>query len=129
YEGQQDSESFTTPVGASGCNEIPFKPTIKVTPSEPKSDAPDGVAIKVADPAGLDSSMLKDARVTLPEGMTLNPAAAGGLQACTDQQFGKGTTGKVECPTTSQVGTTTIETPDLPSGSLTGGVYVGQPTS
>ncbi len=134
YEGQQDSEAFTTPVGASGCNEIPFKPTIKVTPSEPKSDAPDGVAIKVevpqnADPAGLDSSMLKDARVTLPEGMTLNPAAAGGLQACTDQQFGKGTTGKVECPTTSQVGTTTIETPDLPPGSLTGGVYVGQPTS
>ena len=134
YEGQQDSEAFTTPVGASGCNEIPFKPTIKVTPSEPKSDAPDGVAIKVevpqnADPAGLDSSMLKDARVALPEGMTLNPAAAGGLQACTDQQFGKGTTGKVECPTTSQVGTTTIETPDLPPGSLTGGVYVGQPTS
>ena len=123
-----------SPVGASGCNEIPFKPTIKVTSSEPKSDAPDGVAIKVevpqnADPAGLDSSMLKDARVTLPEGMTLNPAAAGGLQACTDQQFGKGTTGKVECPTTSQVGTTTIETPDLPSGSLTGSVYVGQPTS
>jgi hypothetical protein len=134
YEGQQDSLAFTTPVGASGCSEIPFKPTIKVTPSQPNSDAPDGVAIKVEvpqnpDPAGLDSSMLKDARITLPEGMTLNPAAAGGLQACTDQQFGKGTAGKVECPTTSQVGTTTIETPDLPPGSLTGNVYVGQPTS
>ena len=134
YEGQQASRAFTTPVGASGCSEIPFKPTIKVTPSDPKSDVPDGVEIKVEvpqnpDPAGLDSSMLKDARVTLPEGMTLNPAAAGGLQACTDQQFGKGTTSKVECPTTSQVGTTTIETPDLPPGSLTGNVYVGQPTS
>jgi hypothetical protein len=134
YEGQRETKSFTTPVGASGCDKVPFKPTIKVTPSEPKSDAPDGVAIKVEvpqnpDPAGLDSSMLKDAHVTLPEGMTLNPAAAGGLQACTDQQFGKGTTGNVECPTTSQVGTTTIETPDLPPGSLTGDVYVGQPTS
>jgi hypothetical protein len=134
YEGQQDSEAFTTPVGASGCGEIPFKPTIKVTPSEPKADAPDGVAIKVEvpqnpDPAGLDSSMLKDARVTLPEGMTLNPAAAGGLQACTDQQFGRDTTAEVECPITSQVGTTTIETPDLPPGTLTGNVYVAQPTS
>lgn len=134
YEDQQDSGAFTTPVGASGCSEIPFKPTIKVTPSDPQSDAPDGVAIKIEvpqnpEPAGLDSSMLKDARVTLPEGMTLNPAAAGGLQACTSQQFGEGTTGKVECPTTSQVGTTAIETPDLPPGSLTGDVYVGPPTS
>lgn len=134
YEGEQDSEAFTTPVGASGCNEIPFKPTIKVTSSEPNSDAPDGVAIKVEVPqnparTGLDSSMLKDARVTFPEGLTLNPAAAGGLQACTDQQFGRHATHAVECPTASQVGTTAIETPDLPPGSLTGNVYVGQPTS
>jgi hypothetical protein len=134
YEGQRETKPFTTPVGASGCEKIPFKPTVKVTPSTSQSDRSDGATIKVEvpqnpDPAGLDSSMLKDARVTLPEGMTLNPAAAGGLQACTDQQFGKGTTAKVECPTTSQVGTTTIETPDLPPGSLTGNVYVGQPTS
>ena len=134
YEGQADGRAFTTPVGASGCDKIPFAPTVKVTPSEPKSDAPDGATIKVEvpqnpDPAGLDSSMLKDARVTLPEGMTLNPAAAGGLEACSDApKVGRPPT-PVSCPPGSMIGTVTIETPDLPPGSLTGNVYVDQPIS
>jgi hypothetical protein len=132
YENQRETKSFTTPVGASGCNKIPFKPTVTVAPATTQSDRSDGATIKVEvpqnpDPEGLDSSMLEDAHVTLPEGMTLNPAAAGGLQACTDAQFGRGSTKPVECPPASQIGTTTIETPDLPPGSLSGGVYVGQP--
>jgi hypothetical protein len=134
YDGQQESKSFTTPVGATGCEKIPFKPTVKVEPATTQSDQPDGATVKVevpqdADPEGIDSSMLEDARVALPEGMTLNPAVANGLQACTDAQFGKGTTHKVECPPSSQIGTDTIETPDLPAKSLLGGVYVGQPSS
>ncbi len=134
YEGQRETKSFTTPVGASGCDKIPFKPTVKVTPATSQSDEPDSLTIKVevpqnADPEGLDSSMLRDARITLPEGMTLNPAAVNGLEACSDTDFGKGTTNEVKCPAGSQIGTTTIETPDLPPGSLAGNVYVGQPKS
>ena len=134
YEGGREAKSFTTPVGASGCDEIPFKPEVKVTPTTSQSDAPDGVTVKVevpqsTDPESVDTSMLEDARVALPEGLTLNPSAANGLQACTDAQFGKGTTNPVSCPAGSQVGAVTIETPDLPPGSLTGPVYVGQPTS
>jgi hypothetical protein len=134
YESQQETKSFTTPVGASGCDKIPFAPSVKVDPiTTAQSDRPDAVTVKVEVPhsaaAPIDSSMLKDAHVSLPEGLTLNPAAANGLQACSDAQFGKGTTNPVDCPSGSQVGTDTIETPDLPPGSLTGAVYVGQPLS
>jgi hypothetical protein len=134
YEGQEETSSFTTPVGASGCNEVPFAPTVKVQPATTRSDAPDGATVNVevpqnTDPESIDSSMLADAHVSLPEGMTLNPAAASGLEACTNAEFGKGTTNPVGCPPGSQIGTTTIETPDLPPGSLTGNVYVGQPES
>jgi hypothetical protein len=134
YEGQEETRSFTTPVGAGGCDKVPFAPTVKVEPSTTRSDAPDGATIKVevpqnSEPDGRDSSMLKDAYVSLPEGMTLNPAAASGLAACTNAEFGKGATNPVSCPAGSQIGTTTIETPDLPPGSLTGNVYVGQPES
>jgi hypothetical protein len=136
YEGQKESKSFTTPVGASGCDKVPFTPTVKVEPAAgaTKSDAPDAITVKVevpqnTDPEGIDSSMLRDAHVTLPEGMTLNPAVANGLEACTNGQFHKGETASVECHESSQVGTTTIETPDLPPGSLAGKVYVGQPES
>jgi len=134
YEGQQETKAFKTPVGASGCDKIPFKPTVKVEPATTQSDRPDGASVKVevpqnADAASIDSSTLENAYVSLPEGMTLNPAAASGLQACSDAQFGKGTTAPVGCPEGSQIGTDTIETPDLPPGSLSGDVYVGQPLS
>jgi hypothetical protein len=134
YEGQREAKSFTTPVGASGCDKVPFAPTVKVEPATTQSDAPDGATVKVEVPQNteaesIDSSMLRDAYVSLPEGMTLNPAAASGLEACTNAQFGKGATNAVSCPAGSQIGTTTIETPDLPPGSLTGKVYVGQPES
>jgi hypothetical protein len=132
YEGQREEKSFTTPVGASGCEKVPFAPTVNVTPATTQSDAPYGVTIKVEvpqnpSPESIDSSMPRNVSVSLPEGMTLNPAAAAGLQACTSAQFGKGTTSPVACPMGSQIGTATIETPDLPSGTLAGPVYVGQP--
>ena len=132
YEGQREEKTFTTPVGASGCEKVPFAPTVKVMPATTQSDAPDGATVKVEVPQNssaesIDSSMPRNVSVALPEGMTLNPAAAAGLQACASTQFGKGTTAPVACPAGSQVGTATIETPDLPPGSLAGPVYVGQP--
>jgi hypothetical protein len=133
YEGQEEAKSFTTPVGATGCDKVPFAASVKVAPTTAQSDRPDGVTVKVEVPqdatASIDSSMLKDAHVTLPEGMTLNPSVANGLEACTDAQFGKGTARPVACPPGSKIGIDTIETPDLPEKSLMGSVYVGQPTS
>jgi len=133
YAGDKDTKSFTTPVGASGCDKVPFAPAVKVEPATTRSDAPDGPTVKVEVPhdptAEIDSSTLKDAHVSLPEGMTLNPSAANFIEACTDAQFGKGTANEVKCPPGSQVGADTVETPDLPAKSLAGGVYVGQPLS
>lgn len=134
YEETEDSKSFTTPVGVSGCDKVPFKPELAVSPATPQSDEPDAATVEVkvpqsTDPKGINSSTLRDAHVTLPEGMTLNPSSANELEACTDEQFGKGTTHPVECPAGSQIGTVTVETPTLPAGSLTGKVYAGQPLS
>src|SRR5207245_5011654 len=69
---------------------------------------------------------IKDAHVTLPEGLTLNSAAARGLTACTPAQIAIGTTKPVECPASSKVGEVTIEA-DLPEKSLAGNVYLGGP--
>ena len=74
----------------------------------------------------INSSDVKDVHVTLPEGMTLNPSAASGLQACTPAQIAIGSTAPVTCPAAAKIGTVTIET-DLPPGSLAGNVYLGNP--
>jgi hypothetical protein len=76
-------------------------------------------------------SMLKDADVTLPAGMTLAPAGGIGLESCTAAEFGVNpATGKqinndpVTCPPGSQIGTIKVHTPVL-TQELDGRVFFG----
>ena len=120
-----------------GCDLIPFDPSIDVTPGTAQTDSPAGASFDLQVPfdprASIANSNVQDTRVTLPEGMGLNPAAANGLVACTDEQFGKGTKDPVACPAASRVGAVEVHTPALPSTGgepqLTGDVFVGQPLS
>jgi hypothetical protein len=131
--------SFTFP---KECDTIPFDPSLDVQPNTTQTDSPSGAAVEVevpfeepslaeiAEPLTKQaSSHLRTATVTLPAGMGLNPSAANGLIACTDAQFGKGTTQPVSCPAASQIGTVAVETPPLPEGSLSGNVYLGEQKS
>lgn len=134
YEGEVGEEGYTTPIGAQNCLGVPFAPTFAVKTETTKSDAPDAVTAELSLPHGLgleniDSSDLKTATVTLPEGLTLNPSAAAGLEGCTAEQIGIGTTNAVACPSGSQIGTVAIEVPTLPAKSLEGKIYLGKPKS
>ncbi len=130
YAGEISKTETHTPVGVEGCVEVPFKPTISLAPETSVSDQPDGATAIVKAPQNAESvntSDIKDVRVTLPEGLTLNPSAAHGLEACTPAQIGIGTRSPVTCPAASRVGEVTIET-DLPAKSLSGNVYLGNPS-
>jgi hypothetical protein len=124
-------KSFTTPVGLTGCNLVPFEPGFSLSPETTQSDAPDGISAELSiphDPTKTDNSQLKTATFTLPEGMTLNPSAAAGLTACTPAQAHiHSTTPGTECPSSSEIGTVELEVPTLPAGSLTGKLYLGGP--
>jgi len=120
------------------CEDIPFDPSVDADPGTPQTDSPAGLDMTVNLPeienptkseATKLTSHVRSARVSLPVGMGLNPSAANGLAACTDAQFGKGTRSPVACPPASEVGTIAVNSPPLPSGSLTGKVYVGQQLS
>jgi hypothetical protein len=131
WEGHVSRTPTHTPVGVEGCENVPFKPSALLTPETAQSDLPDGATTEVKVPqnvgAGeINTADIKDAHVTLPEGLTLNPAAARGLATCSPAQIGIATTNPVACPAASKVGTVTIET-DLPPGSLAGSVYLGNP--
>ena len=131
YEGAISHSVTHTPVGVEGCDKVPFKPTAEVTSPTKTSDSPDGATtiVKVPQKAGageINTADIKDAHVTLPEGMTLNPPAANGLETCAPSQIAIGTASPATCPLASKVGTVTIQT-DLPPNSLTGSVYLGNP--
>ncbi len=132
WTGETSHTETHTPVGVDGCDKVPFSPSTTVIPETAQSDAPDGATTVVQVPQKAianetNTSDIRDARVTLPDGLTLNPSAAHGLAACTAAQIGIGTRNEVGCPAASKVGTVAIET-DLPPGSLTGSVYLGSPS-
>jgi uncharacterized repeat protein (TIGR01451 family) len=121
------------PIAAgTGCQAVPFQPSLEVQPDNTQATAPAGlnVDLKVpqsSTPDGIATSELRKAVVTLPAGMSISPsAAAQPLGACTDAQFGAGSDAPAQCPTDSAIGTTEVITPLL-SGPLTGKVYLGQP--
>jgi hypothetical protein len=120
----------TPPVGIEECEKPPFEPTATVAPETSQYDTPDGITTDVHVPQfekanQLNTADINDAHVTLPEGLTLNPSAVNGLQACTQSQLHRGSSAPVECPAASKIGTVNIET-DLPPHSLGGNVYLGQ---
>jgi hypothetical protein len=131
YAGEVSKTPTHTPVGVEGCANVPFAPSVEVKPETSGSDLPDGATTVVKAPQNtgeeeINTADIRDAHVTLPEGMTLNPSAAHGLEACSAAQIAIGTTNPVTCPAAAKVGTVTIET-DLPPKSLSGNVYLGDP--
>jgi hypothetical protein len=132
-ESLEDEEEYETSVGATGCASVPFKPSIAVTPQGGAVDSPEATTVNVGIPWSatdeIANSYLKTAKVTLPEGMGLNPASANGLVACTDTQFGYHTNNAIGCPAASKIGTVEVQTPSLPADSIGGDIYVGEPKS
>ncbi len=129
--GAQTLESPLPPgVKPTGCGNVPFSPAVGSASNTAVTDSPSGPTIEVKVPydpdAAIANSNVRTARVSLPRGAGLNPAAAEGLVACTDEQFGKGTTRAVACPPKSEIGTVAIQTPVLPPNSLNGKVFLGE---
>ncbi len=146
-------KSYTTPIGLKGCNvkaeqdeiedleeegaeeitQVPFAPSFTFSSASTLPDAPNEITTEATIPnegPNVAQSQVKTATITLPEGMTLDPSAAHGLEACTPAQarihsseFG------VECPVGSELGTVSLNVPTLPDGSFTGKMYLGGPES
>jgi hypothetical protein len=139
-------EPYSSPT-LTGCNQLPFTPSISVAPETQAGSTPSGLSVNVhlpQEPSSIASAVaeanVKDTTVTLPQGVLLNPAASHGLQACSEAEIGFTGLGEFEkaetalftptlpkpfCPEASKVGTVSIRTPLL-AHELTGGVYVAQ---
>jgi hypothetical protein len=137
WAGAPVHTSFTNSVGTENCTGLlapPFAPTLALTPSTTQSDQPSGITVDLNIPqqekaSETESSDLLASTTTLPEGLTLNPAAAHGLEGCTPEQIAIGSANKVSCPQRSSVGTAVLDVPGLPPGSLTGNVFLGKPAT
>ncbi len=118
-----------------GCEQLTMTPSLIVEPSNTSAYSPTGLKVGLEvpqtfeNPYGLATSHLKDAVITLPEGMTLNPSAAAGLGSCTEAQVEAETAASLQdegCPNASKIGTVHVKSPAI-SEEATGSVYVATP--
>jgi hypothetical protein len=132
------------PLGLDGCGRVDFDPQISVAPDGTAGSTPTGLGVKVhvpqqrlLVPTSLAESTVKDTTVALPAGVTLNPSAADGLQACSEAQIGftgvnaqtgtdEFTAAEPTCPDASKIATVSIKTPLL-ANPLEGAVYLAAP--
>ncbi len=122
------TDSYTSPEPLHGCDLLVFEPSLEAAPSSPGAEAASGFSVRLklpqsADPDGLGTPPLKTARVVLPEGMSINPASADGLGACTDAQLGFGTDNPIGCPDSSKLGSATATSPAL-ENPVEGSLYL-----
>jgi hypothetical protein len=114
-----------------GCSEQTFQPALNVGLTTTEADSPSGMdmTLRAAQPLSHSPtpSAIRSADIILPEGISINPDAADGQNACTDAQAHLGSEKAAECPDNSKIGRFDIRTPAL-IGPLTGSLYIGEPT-
>jgi uncharacterized repeat protein (TIGR01451 family) len=143
------SDSDTTTVkdadgnetGVTGCGSLDFKPTLKARPTTNVADSPSGLEVDLHVPQTNNQNTratanLRDAVVTLPPGLVLNPSAGNGLDACSAAQIGlQSSVGQIpvrfsgntpSCPEAARLGTAEVHTP-LVNDPLNGAVYLAKP--
>jgi hypothetical protein len=131
-----------------GCEEVPFEPTADLQPSNHQADSPTGLDVELSMPTEglekgdechekqgdegsplvaecLSESHLRQAKITFPEGMSINASAGQGLIACSADQVKLGTNDPIACPQSSKICLVEIETPVL-KDKLKGSVYIAK---
>ena len=117
------------------CERVPFSPSIELQPTTQSAESPSGLNATLVVPQSwehpetISTSDLKDARVALPRGVTINPSSGSGLAACTPQEYASETAFSAPgsgCPPESKIGSIEIETPIL-AEKINGAIYVATP--
>lgn len=143
--------SSTSTYDTDGCSAVPFTPQIEAAPGTDRADTPTPLTVNLKIPQkasevpqGVSEADVKNTSVTLPAGLQINPAAAAGLEGCTENDIGylgrNPETGELRfseeseaersgekasstfCPEHSELGIVHIKTPLLKE-ELTGAVY------
>lgn len=116
--------------GIDDCDRVPFTPSVQVQPTSQGAQQPSGVDASVSvpqeaitDPTAIAQADVRKVVIQFPEGLTLNPASADGLQACSPQQIDLFTTSEPTCPPASKLGDVEVQSPLIPD-TLKGGLYL-----
>jgi hypothetical protein len=133
------TDSAGNPTGVEGCDnpELKFNPSLEARPTTDIADSPSGLDVDLHIPqreefGTLATPHLRQAEVTLPEGLVINPAGANGLEGCSSSEIGIDAASGIAngnpaaCPNASRIGSVEVDTP-LIDHPLGGSVFIAAP--
>ena len=131
YQDPVPSKAVSDYPPITGCEGQKFDPVFDIGLTTGEADAPSGLDVQLRAAQFLEGeaatqSALRSATVILPPGLTVNPDAADGQTACSDELAGFGTIRPGNCPDSSKIGTMDVRSPAL-EGPLVGSLYIGEP--
>jgi hypothetical protein len=131
-----DTSVPPVPQPLTGCSKLGFSPSITAQPTTKAAESPTGLDFSLdhhdeglTSPTGLAQSDFRKAVVTLPEGFSVNPSIAEGLNVCSEADLERETSTSepgAGCPDASKIGTVEVETPLLDE-NVNGSLYQATP--
>jgi hypothetical protein len=96
YEAYGVSDFSSAPLTqTTDCDAVPFEPTASLAPTTRSPGTASGLDASLhvpqeglTDPEAAGTADIKEAKVTLPQGFSLNASAADGLGSCSEEQIG-----------------------------------------
>jgi hypothetical protein len=124
------------PLTLEGCGAIGFAPSARASVANPRASSPSGFDFDLdvgseglLRPKRLNPAAVRQAVVTLPEGMTINPSVGAGLLGCAPAQYAAETVTSppgAGCPNGSKIGDFTVQSP-LFEKTIEGAIFLAQP--
>ena len=126
------------PVALSGCDAVPFAPNVLSLPGSAIAESPSGLDFQLGLPGkgllnpnegAVSETEPETMVISLPAGVTANPAAANGQGVCTPAQYraASAVSGPGQgCPQSAKIGTLSASTPLLEE-AIEGSVYLAAP--
>jgi len=114
-----------------GCDHLPFGPSLEVTPISHHTSAPSGLEMTIKLPASpgvkvLEPSQIRYIRMDLPQGLAVNTDSADGLGTCSVEQVKFEENVAAQCPDSSKLAAAEFDIPVL-ERKLQGAIYLREP--
>jgi hypothetical protein len=121
-----------TPLPAiTGCDSLPFGPSLEAEPTSHHTSTPTGLDLTITLPASkgvevLEPSQIRYMRIDFPPGLAIDNGAADGLGTCSAAEVGFETDEASHCPDAAKLASTEFDVPVL-ERNLKGAIYLREP--
>jgi hypothetical protein len=128
----QRFDTVSTPFPpVSGCDDLPFGPSLEVEPTSHHTLVPSGLDLTIKLPASeganvLEPSQMRRIRIDFPPGLAINTGSSDGLATCSDAQVRFEENAASKCPDPAKLASTEFDIPVL-DRNLRGAIYLREP--